>query len=107
VNPSITQIEDAMSAEIDDVAVNRFEDALAIQEGACNPSGIARTLLRAINACHRENVSTSEDPAVRLIVRQLAHICGVHEINHTPDTYGRLCDECQVKSDAFQSRRAA
>ncbi|CAG2155366.1 hypothetical protein [Cupriavidus numazuensis] len=40
-----------MTTEIDQVARNRFEDALFIQAGASNPSGVARALVRAINAC--------------------------------------------------------
>jgi hypothetical protein len=47
-----------------------------IQAGAGNPSGVARTLARAVNACHQETVRAREDPAVRLIVPQLAVLCG-------------------------------
>lgn len=75
-NPSATQTEDHISSEIDEVAPNRFADALLIQQGASNPSGVTRTLVRAINACHRESILPREDPAVQLIVHQLAHICG-------------------------------
>lgn len=58
-----------MSIDIDQVAVNRFEDALFIQAGASNSNGIGRrTVVRAINDCHRENVRPREDAAVRLIV---------------------------------------
>lgn len=94
-----------MSLEIDEVAPNRFEDALMIQLGVSNPSGVTRTLLRAINACHRESVSASEDPAVRLIAHQLAHFCGVEEINHAPDVYARLTEECDMGKRACNQAR--
>lgn len=55
----------------------RFTDALAIQDGACNPSGIAHALVNACRECIDEGKSQREDPAVRLIVHQLAYICGV------------------------------
>ncbi|EKS72034.1 hypothetical protein BG60_23780 [Caballeronia zhejiangensis] len=89
-----------MPSEIDEVAPNRFADALLIQQGASNPSGVTRTLVRAINACHRENVSTSEDAAVRLIIHQLAHICGVWEIDHVPEVYSTLTEACEARKRA-------
>jgi hypothetical protein len=45
-----------MVSETDQAALNRFEDALATQASASNPSGMARTLIKAINACKQENV---------------------------------------------------
>ena len=84
-------------------AVNRFSDALAIQAGASNPSGVARALVRAINQCHQENVRAREDAAVRLIVHQLAFLCGVYEIDHTSDVYGELTRECELKAAEIRS----
>ena len=60
----------------------RHDDALAIQKGACNPSGIAHSI---INACweiraepnHTGTDQIKNDPAVKLMVHQLAFICGV------------------------------
>lgn len=60
----------------------RHGDALAIQEGACNPSGIA---LAIVDACkeirgepnHAGTAQITSDPAVRLMVHQLAYICGL------------------------------
>lgn len=92
-----------MLNDIDAAAPNRFADALAIQQGASNPSGVARALVRAINACHGENVRTSEDPAVRLIVHQLAHLCGTWEINNAADAYGQLIAECETKSASLKT----
>lgn len=50
----------------------RFADALAIQQGACNPSGIAHSLVDAFREIVDENGDTeANDPAVRLILHQL------------------------------------
>ena len=61
---------------------SRFRDALVIiNPGACNPSGVA---LAIADACRemRENQnldtrSICRDPAIRLMVYQLAHLFGV------------------------------
>ena len=59
---------------------SRFRDALAIvNPGACNPSGIAHSIVDACREIreHEPAASTAQDPAVRLMVYQLASICGV------------------------------
>jgi hypothetical protein len=61
---------------------SRFRDALAIVDpGACNPSGIALSIAEACREIREhETVGTNEmcqDPAIRLMVYQLASICGV------------------------------
>lgn len=46
---------------------NRYHNALLIQEGACNPSGITHALLSAMQELHAENADTPticNDPAV-------------------------------------------
>jgi hypothetical protein len=55
----------------------RHDDALYIQEGASNPSGIALTLIEAIKECRAEGGSSRTDPAVRLITHQLTHLLGM------------------------------
>ena len=58
----------------------RHNDALGISQGACNPHAIVRSLIQALNECRAENLdtdSTTHDPAIQLIVSQLAYICGV------------------------------
>lgn len=62
--------------------MSRFQDAYDIQQGACNPSGIARALVKACDEARDEITASgvgriSDDPAVRLIVHQLAYICKV------------------------------
>ena len=63
---------------------SRFRDALAIVDpGACNPSGIALSITEACREMREhETAGTKEvcqDPAIRLMVYQLASICGVAE----------------------------
>jgi aromatic ring hydroxylase len=79
---------------------NRFSDAIAIQS-ACNPSGIASALMRAQRVIYDEGKGTDAvraDPAVRLMVHQLAYLCDVG-----PGLSGeewRLChQECLNKSE--------
>ena len=59
---------------------NRFHDAVMIQEGACNVRGIARALVKAADAAQEDGVQPGKDIAVRLIVAQLAWLCGVDGI---------------------------
>jgi hypothetical protein len=59
---------------------SRFPDALVIvNPGACNPSGIAHSIIEACREIreYEPNGSTVNDPAMRLMVYQLASVCGV------------------------------
>jgi hypothetical protein len=59
---------------------SRFRDALVIvNPGACNTSGIAHSIIEACREIreHEPNGSTADDPAIRLMVYQLASVCGV------------------------------
>jgi hypothetical protein len=63
---------------------SRFRDALVIVDpGACNPSGIALSIAEACREIREHETSgtkeTCQDPAIRLMVYQLASICGVAE----------------------------
>lgn len=72
---------------------NRNSDAVSIQNGACNPSGICHSILNACDELREKKYGTkdiTEDPAVRLMVHQLAFICKVGEIDHLPDKYTEL-----------------
>lgn len=67
----------------------RHKDALAIVDpGACNPSGIVHSLLSACSEIrnHPDHKGTEEltsDPAIQLMVFQLASICGVSTWNES------------------------
>ncbi len=65
----------------------RHSDALFIQEGACNPSGIALAIVAACKEMrdepdHKGTDEITSDPAVRLMVHQLAFICDVPALDH-------------------------
>lgn len=79
----------------------RHSDAVAIQQGACNPSGIALSLIDAIREVRAENGDVRKDAACRLITHQLAFLMGVDEIDNGSDTllYNRLLTECEEKSN--------
>ena len=61
---------------------SRFRDALVIvNPGACNPSGVALSIAdacREIREHEKADTTTiCQDPAIRLMVFQLAHLFGV------------------------------
>jgi hypothetical protein len=74
-------------------ASKRFADALLIVDpGACNPSGIAYAIAGACREARDEGVSTKDDPAVRLMVTQLAWVC---RADSNTDDYGALLAACR------------
>lgn len=77
---------------------DRFTDALAIQQGACNPAGIALALHKACKECLDEGMSQRTDPAVRLIAHQLAFILNVAEIDESLTLYADLTHTCKLMS---------
>ena len=61
--------------------MKRHNQAYLITQGACNPSGIAISLVSACKECIETNCDQQTDPAVRLIVYQLASVCGMEPLN--------------------------
>jgi hypothetical protein len=85
--------------------VKRHRDAIAIQAGACNPSGIAHSIVEAcaeIRALpdHTGTKQITGDPAVRLMVHQLAYICNVAGLD---DGYSEAVNECRLAAQEVQS----
>ena len=77
---------------------DRHRDALLIAEtGACNPSGISRTLHDACRQVIREGGAQRTDPAVRLIGLQLAFLLDVGGVIDT-DEYARLTAACRARA---------
>ena len=79
--------------------MKRHSDAIAIQAGACNPSGIALAIVRACQEM-RETPGTgtdmlTNDPAIRLMVHQLAYLCNVTEIDRHLPLYAGLTRQCE------------
>lgn len=58
----------------------RHVDALYIQLGASNPSGVLRALADAVAETVTEGVNSAGDPAVRLILHQLVYIMPANEL---------------------------
>lgn len=85
----------------------RHQDALAIQQGACNPSGIAHSIVEACQEMRAQPGGASTDAitgdaAVRLMVHQLAFICKTGALDHEyaglAYTYNDLVAECERAS---------
>jgi hypothetical protein len=80
---------------------NRFRDALVIiTPGACNLSGVALSIADACREMREhENVDTNhlrQDPAIRLMVYQLAHLFGVAGSQY--DCVHYMADEAACKA---------
>jgi hypothetical protein len=86
------------------VAINRFDDAIGIQAGACNMSGVTRSLVRCINQCRAENVDVRSDAAIRMIVHQMAFLCGVGEIDNSFEVYGELTKIIEAKAAEYKAK---
>lgn len=84
--------------------MKRHEDALGIQEGACNVRAIAKSLVRAADEAAGEGVGVEQDAAVRMIVHRLARVCRVDLIScgYDPetlqDTFVSLMKECRTRA---------
>ena len=75
---------------------NRFETAVLIQQGACNPSGIVRALMEAIDDTNTGGTdSVCKDPAVRLIAHQLAFLLNVSALDNELDAFGKAMQACE------------
>lgn len=82
---------------------NRFDNAVGIQEGACNPSGILYSMLQACEEirANPEHTGTDQlraDPALRLMAHQLSYLLRVAEIDNDLNAYGKLVHECRTRS---------
>jgi len=84
--------------------MKRHEDALGIQEGACNLRAIAKSLVGAADEAVGEGVGAEQDAAVRMIVHRLARLCRVDLISYgydtesLADTFGILMKECKTRA---------
>jgi hypothetical protein len=79
---------------------SRFRDALVIiKPGACNPSGVALSIADACREMREhESVDTKsirQDPAIRLMVFQLAHLFSVAGAQY--DLVHYMADEAACK----------
>lgn len=86
---------------------NRFDDALQINMGAVNISGIAHSLIDACRACRDEGAQPADDAAVRLIVHQLAHLTRNHEIAGSLITYRDIVETCEARNELEKEKANA
>jgi hypothetical protein len=83
----------------------RFGDAvLIVDPGASNPSGVADAVVKACAEVRAEGGSTGQDPAVRLMVTQLAWLC---RGNSDVDDYGELLAECRRRASAVAAEQTS
>ncbi len=86
---------------------DRHADALIIAEsGACNPSGISATLHHACRQVLAEGGRQRDDPAVRLIGLQLAHLLDVARVLDPAD-YAQLVESCRARAAERRNTAAA
>ena len=75
---------------------DRHADALAlVGGGACNPSGIALTLIHACRQVREAGGDVRTDPAVRLIATQIAFLLNA---NSDTEDYGALVAACRARA---------
>lgn len=77
----------------------RHKDALAIQDGACNPVAIVNSIQRAIEEVRAETPgwdAIRQDKAIRLMLHQLNFLCDMHELE-SPGGYAAAVIECEVR----------
>lgn len=79
----------------------RHNNALYIQMGAVNPSAVAASIVAACAEIREEpdyrgTDHIKQDPAVRLMVHQLAFLCNVDFDLH--GDYSRAAAECKAKA---------
>jgi hypothetical protein len=77
--------------------MKRHYDAVGIQQGACNPHAIARSLVRALDECRVESVTPEQDAACQLICHQLAYILRGNDTDVAGD-YLTMVQECEARS---------
>lgn len=78
---------------------NRFSNAVLIQDPrACNPSGVARALVEAIDEARGADIRPEDDPACRLICHQLAYLLNTNEFDHDQDLYSNAMSQCRART---------
>lgn len=84
------------------MARNRYENAIGIQAGACNPSGILHSMIEACAEIRAEPDHTGtdqlcNDPALRLMAHQLSFLLRVASVDADLTVYSELTAECEAK----------
>lgn len=85
---------------------NRFNNAVNIQAGACNPTGITLSLLDAMREVRDEGADTKgicSDPAVRAIAHQLAYLLNIAEMDNSGIEYANVMAQCNLRASTNNS----
>ena len=86
----------------------RYSDAAAIWAGACNPSGIAHSIVNACREAREANADQKTDPAIQLMVAQLAYVTGVWDgISSLKVDLIRVSAECERLNAATKAASSA
>ena len=76
---------------------NKESDAVFAQAGACNPVALANSFLTHAKPILHETGTDAvcNDPALRLIVHQLAHLMRLSEFDLDLSAYGDALEHCE------------
>lgn len=81
--------------------MSRFSDAIYISDGACNPVAIAHTINHHMSIMHQNGSSSTEireDPALRLMVHQLAFLMNVQQLDSEVCAWSVLRHKCETEA---------
>jgi len=81
----------------------RHSDAIAIQGGACNPTAIAHSIIAGCKEVSEEGGGTESivnDPAIRLMVHQLAFLTNNVALDDSIIVYRDLMESCSLSITA-------
>ena len=82
--------------------MSRFQDAIDISAGACNPIAVAGVIHKhLLDMMPGGMTAMRQDPAIRLMVYQLAFLCGVDgSFNDFPDALKACESKAKEETDA-------
>jgi hypothetical protein len=89
---------------------NRFDDAVHISGGACNPVAVAGTIHKHSLEMLRSGSGMDtirNDPAMRLMVYQLAYLFNVSEFDNSFTSYANVSEFVANEAKALQNGGAA
>lgn len=80
--------------------MKRHNDAIGIQQGACNLIAIANVLVSAIQEVRALGKQPEHDEAVRLILHQMAYLANVAQLDSSGVEYDRCMIVCEAGETA-------
>lgn len=87
---------------VHDARPKRWAAAKQIDEGAVNPVAVSHALWQATKEARMETFNVANDPAVRLIAHQLAHILNLRDFETSLLSYKQVAEEVREKAKEFQ-----